>query len=140
MDFPLRCNSILIFAVHFKGLLFIISLSLEPLNLNENHLAVTFGQQLSIMMTSVTEKLQFTSANKQQSYIIWSRHIKAKRGQVIQSGEERRFVINSVTYNDQGNYTEWNLWGKVASVHLVTVLCKFFPSISFSGALTFRTF
>lgn len=78
---------------------------------------------------SVTEKLQFSPVNKQPSYIIWSRHIPPKKGQVIQSGEEKRFKINSVTFDDQGNYTEWNFWGKVASVHLVTVLCKCFSCI-----------
>lgn len=118
-------------AIHFKDLLLIISLSLESPALNINHLMVTYGQQLSIMMTSVTEKLVFTSVNK-QPLSIWSRRSKSKKGQVIQTGEERRFLLDSVTFDDQGNYTEWNFWGKVASVHLVTVLCKFFSHILFS--------
>lgn len=84
------------------------------------------------MMTAVSEKLVFTSVNNQQSYVIWSRKIKPKRGQVTQSGDDRHFIINSVTFDDQGNYTEWNFWDKVASVHLVTVLCKFFCCIHFS--------
>lgn len=101
------------------------SLSLESKNLNVNHLEVTYGQQLSIMMMSVTEKLEFTPVNKQQPNIIWSRNVKAIKGEVISSGEEKRFIIKSVTFDDQGNYTEWNLWANVASVHVVKVLCKF---------------
>ncbi|TSK22549.1 hypothetical protein Baya_1907 [Bagarius yarrelli] len=75
-------------------------------------------------MMSVTEKFEFTPANTQQPDIIWSRRIKPQKGQVISSGDERRFIISSVTFNDQGNYTEWNFWSKVASVHLVKVLTK----------------
>lgn len=119
-------------AIHFRGQLLTIYLSLESPSLDINHLAVTYGQQLRITMTTVTEKLLFTSVNKQQSYIIWSRHIQPKKGQVTQSGDERCFIINAVTFDDQGNYTEWNFWDKVTSVHLVTVLCKFFPYIHFS--------
>ncbi|XP_026790846.3 uncharacterized protein LOC113539337 [Pangasianodon hypophthalmus] len=96
----------------------------ESWNLNINHLEVTYGQQLSITITSATQKIEFTSMNKLRSYIIWSRRIQPKKGQVIVSGEERRFIINSVTFDDQGNYTEWNFWDKVASVHVVKVLSK----------------
>lgn len=77
-------------------------------------------------MTSVTEKLEFTSVNKQQSHIIWSRPSQAKK---VISGEEKRFIINSVTFGEEGNYTQWTFWEKVASVDLVKVLCKFFSEI-----------
>ncbi|KAG7333804.1 hypothetical protein KOW79_002211 [Hemibagrus wyckioides] len=96
----------------------------EPQILNVNHLEVTYGQQLSIMMMSVTEKLEFTPVNKQQSNMIWSRNVKPIKGEVISSGEEKRFIIKSVTFDDQGNYTEWNFWANVASVHVVKVLSK----------------
>ncbi|KAK3554064.1 hypothetical protein QTP70_019173 [Hemibagrus guttatus] len=96
----------------------------ESRNLNINHLDVTYGQQLRITMMGVTEKLEFTSVNTQQSYIIWSRNVQPKKGEVISSGEEKHFVINSVTFDDQGNYTEWNFWANVASVHVVKVLSK----------------
>ncbi|KAK2852386.1 hypothetical protein Q7C36_007587 [Tachysurus vachellii] len=96
----------------------------ESWSLDVSHLSVTYGQQLSITMMSVTDKLEFTSVNKEQSYIIWSRNAQPKKGKVISSGEENHFVIKSVTFDDQGNYTQWNLWGKVGSVHLVKVLSK----------------
>ncbi|KAF4090641.1 hypothetical protein AMELA_G00054120 [Ameiurus melas] len=100
----------------------------ESWTLNIAYLEVTYGQQLSIIMANVPDKFDFTPVNKLQSSIIWSRHasknIQPKRGQVIESKEEKRFIINSVTFDDQGNYTEWNFWDKVASVHVVKVLSK----------------
>ncbi|KAF5900674.1 DNA-directed RNA polymerase II subunit RPB1-like isoform X2, partial [Clarias magur] len=95
----------------------------EPLS-TLNHLEVTYGQQLGIMLSSVTQKLEFTSTKNLQSIIIWSGSSQAKKGEVVKSGEEKRFIIKSVTFDDQGNYTEWNFWDKVTTIHLVKVTSK----------------
>ncbi|XP_060782372.1 uncharacterized protein LOC132889659 isoform X2 [Neoarius graeffei] len=88
------------------------------------HLDLTYGQQLSITLSSVTAKLKFIPVNKPQATIIWSKGIQAKKGQVISSEEERRFIINFVTFDDQGNYTELNVLDEVEVVHSVMVLSK----------------
>lgn len=80
----------------------------------------------------MTAKLKFIPVNKPQSTIIWSKGIQAKKGQVISSEEERRFIINFVTFDDQGNYTELNVLDEVEVVHSVMVLCKYFSCTHFS--------
>ncbi|XP_049337391.1 uncharacterized protein LOC103026353 isoform X1 [Astyanax mexicanus] len=91
---------------------------------NADYVDVLFGHQLSIRMPSVrSDSLEFTSADETQHYTIWSKVV-SKRGSVIGSGDDRRFVIYSVTFDDQGTYTRKNFWDKVTAVTKLKVLPK----------------
>uniref|UniRef100_A0A8B9KJ87 Uncharacterized protein n=1 Tax=Astyanax mexicanus TaxID=7994 RepID=A0A8B9KJ87_ASTMX len=91
---------------------------------NADYVEVLFGHQLSIRIPSVrSDSLEFTSADETQHYTIWSKVV-SKRGSVIGSGDDRRFVIYSVTFDDQGTYTRKNFWDKVTAVTKLKVLPK----------------
>lgn len=91
---------------------------------NIDYIEVLFGKQLSISIPSVrSDSLEFTSADETQHYTVWSKFI-IKRGSVIGVGDDRRFVISSVNFDDQGTYTQKNFWNKVTATTKLKVLPK----------------
>ncbi|XP_058238029.1 uncharacterized protein LOC131347700 isoform X2 [Hemibagrus wyckioides] len=83
-----------------------------------------YGDQLSIRLSSGAEKLQFTSADEREQEVYWSRSSKAKRGVVTGRNDDRKFVIHSVTFDDEGTYTVMNYWNSKSSIHYLKVITK----------------
>lgn len=84
----------------------------------------TYGDQLSIRLSSGAEKLQFTSADELEQDVYWSKSSKAKRGVVTGRNDDRKFVIHSVTFDDEGTYTVINYWNSKSSIHYLKVISK----------------
>ncbi|XP_072533308.1 uncharacterized protein [Salminus brasiliensis] len=85
---------------------------------------VPYGHPLNIHLLSQIDSLGFTSVDKSQNYIIWSSSVHPKRGAVKGSGFDRNFIINSVNFEDQGDYTQSNNVSKVICVTKVKVVSK----------------
>ncbi|XP_072533181.1 uncharacterized protein [Salminus brasiliensis] len=83
---------------------------------------VQFGHQLSIKLLKQVTSMSLTPVNKSQNYTIWSSSVKPNRGKVEGSGNNRRYVINSVTFEDQGDYTQQNTFKNGICVTKVKVL------------------
>lgn len=83
-----------------------------------------YGEQLSIRLPSGAEKLQFTYMDEIEQEILWSRSTKAKRGVVTGRNDDRKFVIASVTFNDEGTYTVLNFWNRKSSICFLKVVSK----------------
>ncbi|XP_047668594.1 uncharacterized protein LOC113642464 isoform X3 [Tachysurus fulvidraco] len=83
-----------------------------------------YGEQLSIRLSSGAEKLQFTYLNEREQEILWSKSTKAKRGVVTGRNDDRKFVIASVTFNDEGTYSVLNIWNRKLSIHYLKVITK----------------
>lgn len=85
-----------------------------------------YGQQLSIKLPTEAHKLHFISANESREEVLWSNQIFSitKRGNVVGSGNDKIFVLRSVTFDDQGTYTLINLWSQKISIHLLNVVGK----------------
>ncbi|XP_036430240.1 uncharacterized protein LOC118810525 [Colossoma macropomum] len=81
------------------------------------------GRQLSIRLQDWIKKLEFTSLDKSLNYTIWSDSVTPHRGKVVGGrGNNRRFVIDSVNFDDQGTYTLWNFRNQVSSVTRLIVI------------------
>ncbi|XP_049337429.1 uncharacterized protein LOC125802967 isoform X1 [Astyanax mexicanus] len=85
----------------FWILLFAASLTESYADVN-----VVYGQQLSINITAMAERLEFISVDKSKEYTIWSSLNGPKKGKVIQWSGGKHFIINSASFDDEGNYTE----------------------------------
>ncbi|KAK1791159.1 hypothetical protein P4O66_002186 [Electrophorus voltai] len=83
------------------------------------------GFQLSFKLLKEAQSLEFSALNGKVQYTIWSSSVKPKKGQVTGWGNDKRFIIKSVTFDDQGNYTQKSLKRTV----LVNVKVKVVPSV-----------
>ncbi|MCI4376160.1 hypothetical protein PGIGA_G00185010 [Pangasianodon gigas] len=83
-----------------------------------------YGDQLSIRLSMGAEKLQFTSVDETDQHVLWSRFSITKRGTVTGRDGNRKFIIRSLTFDDQGIYTVLNLWNRKMSIHLLKVTTK----------------
>lgn len=83
-----------------------------------------YGERLSIKLPVGAEKLQFTSPDETKQDVLWSRLSTHKRGVVTGRDDDRKFIIYSVTFDDQGIYTVVNFWGKKLADYLVKVVSK----------------
>ncbi|TSK22550.1 hypothetical protein Baya_1908 [Bagarius yarrelli] len=83
-----------------------------------------YGDQLSIRLSSGAEKLLFTSADETKQDVLWTRSTTSKRGTVTGKNDDRRFVINSVTFDDEGIYTVINFWNRKSAIYLLKVITK----------------
>ncbi|XP_036429360.1 uncharacterized protein LOC118809950 isoform X2 [Colossoma macropomum] len=80
------------------------------------------GDQLSIKLPAQVKILEFTPLDQSFSYTIWSSSIKPHRGKVVEEkGNNRCFIIDFVSFDDEGTYTLSNSY-KVFSVIKVTVI------------------
>ncbi|XP_017565615.1 uncharacterized protein LOC108434763 [Pygocentrus nattereri] len=81
------------------------------------------GRQLSIRLQDWIKKLDFTSMDRSLNYTIWSDSVTPHRGRVVGGkGNNRRFVISSVNFDDQGTYTLLNFRNQVSSVTSLKVI------------------
>ncbi|XP_072532812.1 uncharacterized protein [Salminus brasiliensis] len=94
----------------------------DPCASQIENMEVPYGHQLNIYLLSKIDSLGFTSVDKSQNYIIWSSSVHPKRGAVKGSGFDRNFIINSVNFEDQGDYTQSNNVRKVICVTKVKVV------------------
>lgn len=98
------------------------------------------GEELCIKLPIWFKKLEFNSVNEVQSDT-WPRCSQGTRKSIKGSGYERQFIINPVTFDDQGIYTRWNYRNHMSSIYKLDVVCKwltlpllhllFFPLWSF---------
>ncbi|KAI4881222.1 hypothetical protein NFI96_033458 [Prochilodus magdalenae] len=86
-----------------------------------NTVEVQYGRQLIIPLPRGVTQLDFMSVDKSRHYTIWSSFVAPSRGRVeLMKDNNRRFIIDSVNFDDQGNY---NLQDTVmASVTTLKVL------------------
>ncbi|KAM9476569.1 uncharacterized protein Hap1MRO34_009644 isoform 1-T4 [Clarias gariepinus] len=89
-----------------------------------HHEQLMYGERLSIKLPVGAEKLQFTSPDETKQDVLWSRLSSPKRGVVTGRDDDRKFIIYSVTFDDQGIYTVVNFWGKKLADYLVKVVTK----------------
>ncbi|XP_060728942.1 DNA-directed RNA polymerase II subunit RPB1-like isoform X1 [Tachysurus vachellii] len=83
-----------------------------------------YGQTLSIRLPDDAVSLEFISVDESRTDVLWSKASITKRGTVSGSNSDKRFVIHSVTYDDQGKYTLINYWHQKTSIHLLMVVAK----------------
>lgn len=83
-----------------------------------------FGEQLSIRLSAGADKLQFTSVDETEHDVLWSRTNKNIKGVVSGRDTERKFVIPSITFDDEGTYTVLNSRNRLMSIHLLKVKSK----------------
>lgn len=83
-----------------------------------------YGQQLSIRLPTEAHKLEFMSVDGSETEVLWSRFSITKKGIVLGSNSNKEFVLRSVTFEDQGTYTLFNLWSQKLSIHLLKVVGK----------------
>ncbi|XP_053535825.1 uncharacterized protein LOC108262792 [Ictalurus punctatus] len=89
-----------------------------------HHEKLMFGDQLSIWLPVEAQTLEFISATTSQKNVLWSRSSITKRGIITGRDSTRKFVILSVTFDDQGTYTLFNFWNTKISIHLLKVSAK----------------
>ncbi|KAL7878114.1 hypothetical protein SRHO_G00047570 [Serrasalmus rhombeus] len=90
-----------------------------------DYLELLFGNQLTIKLpTSWSDSMDFTSADESKHYTVWSKKSGSVKGTVRGSGDDRRYVLSYVNFDDQGTYTQRNYWDKVTYVAKVKVFPK----------------
>lgn len=100
--------------------MFLLSLGCE---LKTIALKLIHGQEFNIKLPIWFKKLEFGSVKEKQS-VIWPSCVLHTRKFVKGSGYKRQFIIQPVTFNDQGTYTRWNYRDKVSSIYKLEVVCK----------------
>lgn len=97
------------------------------------------GEQLIIKLPIWYKKLEFSSVKEKQS-VLWPSCAQHTRKYVKESGYKRQFIINPVTYNDQGTYTRWNYRNQVSSVFKLEVFSKWLTMPLFNLVIIFGPF
>uniref|UniRef100_A0A3B1IPP1 Uncharacterized LOC103040043 n=1 Tax=Astyanax mexicanus TaxID=7994 RepID=A0A3B1IPP1_ASTMX len=93
----------------------------DPCASKIQNMDLSYGHQLSIYLLYQIGSLEFKFINETQINTIWSSSIQPERGAVEGSGFDMHFKINSVNFEDQGDYTQKNNFSKVICVTKVKV-------------------
>ncbi|XP_027139514.1 uncharacterized protein wu:fc21g02 isoform X2 [Larimichthys crocea] len=99
------------------------ALSVESYTVPDIYERLDHGRQLKIYLPKSAEMLEFTPADRPgETYLYWekSRH-RLIKGRVSGTGSDRRWYIDSVTYQDEGTYTQKDYWKKEISTVRVAV-------------------
>ncbi|XP_056227508.1 uncharacterized protein wu:fc21g02 [Seriola aureovittata] len=88
-----------------------------------DHERLAHGRQLKIYLSKNAEKLEFTPADSpRQTFLYWEKvKISTTKGWVSGTGSDRRWLIDKVTYEDQGTYVQRDFWNKEISAFKVAV-------------------
>ncbi|XP_076830136.1 uncharacterized protein LOC143476057 [Brachyhypopomus gauderio] len=105
--------------------LFWLSFAMDSCAVRVGILKVQYGTQLSLKLKKETTSLEFSSVYETEKFVIWPSSMKHKSGLVTGQNSDRRYIVNSATFDDGGNYTQRNSWKSV--VDIVTV--RIVPSI-----------
>uniref|UniRef100_A0AAY5EN75 Immunoglobulin V-set domain-containing protein n=1 Tax=Electrophorus electricus TaxID=8005 RepID=A0AAY5EN75_ELEEL len=97
------CHKCLQSYVHFS------SFPIDSCAVKLDSIQLKHGFQLSFKLLKEAQSLEFSALNGKVQYTIWSSSVKPKKGQVTGWGNDKRFIIKSVTFDDQGNYTQKSL-------------------------------
>uniref|UniRef100_A0A3Q1ESL5 Formin-A-like n=2 Tax=Acanthochromis polyacanthus TaxID=80966 RepID=A0A3Q1ESL5_9TELE len=98
------------------------ALSVESYAVHDLHERLAHGRQLKIYLPKNVEKLVFTPADEPgRTTVYWDRGRVRTKGQVSGSGNDRRWYIDKVTYEDQGTYSRRDFWDKEISTVKVAV-------------------
>lgn len=96
-----------------------------------SHAELRHGKELRIVLPSEAVKLEFASkkviqtGDKSQKDVLWAVFSPAKRGKVVvNNNKKKEFIINSVTYDDEGFYTVQNIKNEKIATHIVTIVGK----------------
>lgn len=107
--------------------LLVTALTVESYIIRDQHERLQHGRQLKIYLPKSTGSLEFIPADDpRQTLVYWDKHKfgRPMRGTVSGSGNDRRWYIERVTFDDQGTYTQKDFWGKEMSTLLVAVSSK----------------
>lgn len=107
--------------------LLVTALTVESYIVRDQHERLQHGRQLKIYLPKSTEKLEFIPADDpRQVMVYWDKHRSSRpiRGSVSGSGNDRRWYIDQVTYEDQGTYIQKDYWDKEMSTLKVAVSAK----------------
>ncbi|XP_029910025.1 protein cappuccino [Myripristis murdjan] len=100
-----------------------VALTVDCYAVRDIHERLAHGRQLKIYLPKSAEKLEFTPADEPgQTFLYWEngRH-RMNKGRVSGTGNDRRWYIDKVTYEDQGTYTQRDYWNKEISTVKVAV-------------------
>lgn len=91
--------------------------------LKTTQLKVMHGDEFSIQLPIWFKKLEFRSVDEVQADS-WPNCAQHTRRYIKGSSYRRQFIINPVTFNDQGTYTRWNYRDRTSSIFKLEVVCK----------------
>ncbi|XP_072319143.1 uncharacterized protein [Eucyclogobius newberryi] len=108
--------------------LLVTVLAVESYIVRDEHERLSHGRQLKIYLPKSTEKLEFIPAdNPRQKLVYWDKMhsgTRVQRGKVSGSGNDRRWYLDQVTFDDQGTYIQKDYWDKEMSTLKVAVTSK----------------
>ncbi|CAK6976119.1 formin-A isoform X1 [Scomber scombrus] len=99
-------------------------LSVESYAVHDLHERLAHGRQLKIYLPKSAEYLEFVPADEPLKPVMyWHRgRLSTNKGRVSGTGNDRRWYIDKVTYEDQGTYTQKDFWQKEISTVKVAVI------------------
>ncbi|KAK7930081.1 hypothetical protein WMY93_006476 [Mugilogobius chulae] len=108
--------------------LLVTALSVESYVVHDTHDRLPHGRQLKIYLPKSTEKLEFIPFDDpRQTLTYWDKRRSSSwtmKGHVSGSGNDRRWYLDGVTYDDQGTYIQKDYWDKEMSTLKVAVTAK----------------
>lgn len=102
------------------------ALSAESYSVHDYQERLAHGRQLKIYLPKSTQKLEFSPADDPNKvFLLWEKNMhRVNKGRVSGSGNDRRWYIDKVTFEDQGTYIQRDFWNKEISTVLVAVTLR----------------
>ncbi|KAG8014994.1 hypothetical protein GBF38_022225 [Nibea albiflora] len=99
------------------------ALSVESYTVPDSYERLDHGDQLKIYLPKSAEMLEFSPAdNPSQTYLYWQKSgHRLIKGRVSGTVSDRHWYIDTVTYQDEGTYTQRDYWRKEISTVKVAV-------------------
>lgn len=89
-----------------------------------SHERLHHGRQLKIFLPKTSDRLEFSPADRPDQNVVYWERDRTKynsRGRVLGTGTDRRWILDMVTYEDQGTYIQTDYWGKEVSTVRVAI-------------------
>lgn len=101
-------------------------LCVDSYSVHDQYERLSHGRQLKIYLPKSVEKLEFSpAASPGQSFLYWSGGSgRMAKGRVTGTASDRRWYLDSVTFEDEGTYTQKDYWNKEISVLKVAVTTR----------------
>lgn len=105
------------------AILLATAFSVESYSAHDLEERLAHGRQLKIYLPKSAQKLDFIPAdNPSKIFLLWEKSMsRVSRGRVSGSGNDRRWYMDKVTYEDQGTYIQRDFWNKEISTVKVAV-------------------
>ncbi|XP_029989212.1 uncharacterized protein LOC115418832 [Sphaeramia orbicularis] len=102
------------------------ALTVESYVVHDTSERLSHGRQLKIYLPKSTEKLVFVPIDNPAEVLYWDKRWSSRvtRGRVSGTGNDRRWYLDQVTFDDQGTYIQKDFWDKEISILKVAVLEK----------------